>query len=134
MSEADDVTVAQAAAMLGLADDHPARQPGMPGGVYIESESETRELSRDEAQEIRDSWEAEHQRQLAAIHEREIAAAGNPANVDGGGVAHFVRMQQTAENPPAWSEGCGGCGATWPCEPYMLLHPAPAGPPKYENS
>lgn len=90
--------------------------------AQAQHEQTTRELSKAEAKQLSDAWAAEHQRQLEAIRALEVELAGDPTNLDAQGRPHFLRMTQTAENPPAWAEVCGTCETVWPCQVYRDMH------------
>lgn len=89
--------------------------------------AQTRQLSEAEALQLSDEWAAEHARQLEQLRQRELEAAGDPTNIGPDGRPHFMRMEQTAEQPPAWSEVCGTCETEWPCQVYRDQHMADKG-------
>lgn len=88
--------------------DDPAVRAGVEGHKQQQSD-------------VVDVFAAEHEQQLRQAHEREIAAAGEPANIGTDGQAHFLRMvpEQTDEETgeaTSYREVCGTDGQPWPCD------------------
>lgn len=70
--------------------------------------------------EVAQAFAAEHDSQLQARQDAEVAAAGEPANIGTDGKPHFPLITEREKNDPSEPDHnpaeCGTCGTEWPCE------------------
>lgn len=95
--------------------DHEAQQP-----LAVLSEAEQA------------SWQQEHDRQLQAARDREIAAAGESSNIGTDGIAHSLKLTQKegtdGNGTGDYEQVCSGCGQPWPCDQAKAMEDVPAEP------
>lgn len=78
------------------------------------------------------AFRAEHDAQLQAQHEAEIAAAGRSGNIGTDGKPHFLKMIPKEgrdvgdgdHDPEDFNSVCGTDGQSWPCEQGRALEDA----------